>query len=274
MKNDVRDAADLADLLRMGRLPEAYIATPHERELRELVRHRAKLFALRSGLKAQVHATLAKQGQLPAVSDVFGRAGMAWLRSAPPELVYRQRIDSLLELIDAYDGEIECFPTMIANRFTGHRGYRAIQQISGIGPTFAAFVAEIGDVTRFSRPEKLCCWAGLTPRHRESDTTVHRRPITNRVRSWCVGPQSRPANTPEPAPSCRRTVPGSLLPEVATSGSWPRRADCSPWSSTACATVKSARCREGRVSGFGPGRARGRLCHDPRPACRRGRPLD
>ena len=46
-------------------------------------------------------------------------------------------------------------------------------------PTFAAvFVAEIGDVTRFSRPEKLCCWAGLTPRHRESDTTVHRGPIT------------------------------------------------------------------------------------------------
>jgi transposase len=34
VKNDVRDAADLADLLRMGRLPEAYIAglTPRHRE--------------------------------------------------------------------------------------------------------------------------------------------------------------------------------------------------------------------------------------------------
>src|SRR4051794_14836228 len=179
VKNDVRDAADLADLLRMGRLPEAYIATPHERELRELVRHRAKLVALRSGLKAQVHGVLAKQGLLPQVSDVFGATGMAWLRTAPLDLVYRQRINSLLELIDAYDGEIECFRAMIANRFTGHRGYRVIQQISGVGPTFAAvFVAEIGDIGRFSRPEKLCCWAGLTPRHRESDTTVHRGPIT------------------------------------------------------------------------------------------------
>jgi hypothetical protein len=28
VKNDVRDAADLADLLRMGRLPEAWIAPP------------------------------------------------------------------------------------------------------------------------------------------------------------------------------------------------------------------------------------------------------
>jgi len=54
VKIDVRDAADLADLLRMGRLPEAWIAPPATRELRELVRHRAKLVALRSHCKAEV----------------------------------------------------------------------------------------------------------------------------------------------------------------------------------------------------------------------------
>src|SRR5665811_2278811 len=48
VKNDVRDAQDLADLLRMGRLPEAWIAPPPTRELRELVRHRAKLVGLRT----------------------------------------------------------------------------------------------------------------------------------------------------------------------------------------------------------------------------------
>ena len=62
VKKDVRDAADLADLVRMGRLPEAYIAPPPVRQLRELVRHRAKLVAWRSALKASVHAVLAKQG--------------------------------------------------------------------------------------------------------------------------------------------------------------------------------------------------------------------
>ena len=163
----------------MGRLPEAYISSPAERELRELVRHRAKLVALRSGLKAQVHGVLAKQGLLPQVSDLFGVTGAQWLRQAPLDLVYRQRVSSLLELIDAYDGEVETFRRMIAGRLAGHRGYRVIQQIGGIGPTFAAiFVAEIGDISRFTRPEKLTCWAGLTPRHRESDTTVHRGPIT------------------------------------------------------------------------------------------------
>ena len=42
----------------------------------------------------------------------------------------------------------------------------------------AVFVAEIGDVGRFTGPAQLCSWAGLTPRHRESDTVVHRRHIT------------------------------------------------------------------------------------------------
>src|SRR2546430_1760407 len=62
VKNDARDAADLADLLRMGRLPQAWIAPPEIRGMREAIRHRSKLVAIRSGLKAQVHAVLAKQG--------------------------------------------------------------------------------------------------------------------------------------------------------------------------------------------------------------------
>ena len=74
VKNDVRDATDLADLLRLGRLPEAWIAPPPVRELRELVRHRAKLVGLRSHCKAEVHAVLAKCGVQVVMSDLFGLA--------------------------------------------------------------------------------------------------------------------------------------------------------------------------------------------------------
>jgi transposase len=70
VKNDVRDAIDLADLLRMGRLPEAWIGPPATRELRELVRHRAKLVHLGTSLRCQVHAVLAGQGILISVSDL------------------------------------------------------------------------------------------------------------------------------------------------------------------------------------------------------------
>jgi hypothetical protein len=60
-RNDERDAADLVDLLRRGRLAEAWIAPSKLREVRELVRYRGKLVQLRSNFKAQVHSVLAKR---------------------------------------------------------------------------------------------------------------------------------------------------------------------------------------------------------------------
>ena len=33
-------------------------------------------------------------------------------------------------------------------------------------------------MTRFAGPQQLCSWAGMTPKHRESDTKVHRGRIT------------------------------------------------------------------------------------------------
>jgi transposase len=83
VKNDGRDASDLADLLRMERLPEAWIAPPATRELRELVRHRANLVALRSGVKAGVHAVLGQAGLHIPVTDLFGVRGQVLLAKAP-----------------------------------------------------------------------------------------------------------------------------------------------------------------------------------------------
>jgi len=179
VKNDVRDAVDLADLLRMGRLPEAWIAPQAVRELRELVRHRAKLVIVRSGFKAGVHAILAKQGLHLPVKELFGPRGRAELAAAPLDRAYRARLNAYLRIVDVLDTEIVMADGWIAARLTRDAGYQVIQQIPGIGPVWAAvFVAEIGDVSRFASARHLCSWAGLTPRHRESDTTVHRGPIT------------------------------------------------------------------------------------------------
>jgi transposase len=190
VKNDVRDAADLADLLRMGRLPEAWIAPPATRELRGWVRHRAKLVGLRSNLKCQVHAVLAAAGITVVMSDLFGVSGKDLLASAQLAPESRARVDSAMRLIENLDFEIELFGKLVANRLRTDRGYLAIQAIPGVGPVLAAvFVAEIGDIARFHRPEQLASWAGLTPKHHESDTTVHRGPITkqgSRLVRWAA----------------------------------------------------------------------------------------
>jgi transposase len=190
VKNDQRDAADLADLLRMGRLPQAWIAPPATRELRELVRHRAKLVGLRSHCKAEIHAVLAKCGVQVPMTDLFGVGGTELLDRLKLPAPYAARIASLRRLISTLEVEITLFAGMVRGRLAGDPGYLAVQTIPGIGPLLGAvFVAEIGDVHRFDRAEQLTCWAGLTPKHHESDTHVHRGRITkqgSRLVRWAA----------------------------------------------------------------------------------------
>jgi transposase len=190
VKNDERDANDLVDLLRLGRLAEAWIAPPEVRELRELVRYRAKLVRLRSALKAQVHAVMGKHGVLPTRVDMFGPGGTAQLDALDLPAAYAWRLKSLRDLIGVYDKEVARLDKMIAAQMRNHRGYRAVQAIDGVGPVLGAvMVAEIGDITRFPSPDRLCSWAGLTPQHRESDTKVRRGSISkqgSRLLRWAA----------------------------------------------------------------------------------------
>jgi transposase len=188
VKNDVRDATDLADLLRMGRLPEAWIAPPATRELRELVRHRATLVALRSGCKCQIHSVLAKLGVQIPLNDLLADGGLGLLPAAPAP--YVARVQSLQRLIEALDVEVDLFARLAKGRLAADPGYRACQTIPGIGSILAAvFVAEIGDIHRFRSAAHLASWAGLTPKHYESDTHVRRGRITkqgSRLVRWAA----------------------------------------------------------------------------------------
>src|SRR6266704_2679746 len=133
VKNDVADATELADMLRLGRLPEAWIAPPALRELRELVRYRAKLVQLRSGLKAQVHAVMAKEGVLPRLDDMFGPGGKRQLDEMELADAYVARVESLRDLIEVYDREVVILERKIHQRLRDDRGYQAIQALHGVG---------------------------------------------------------------------------------------------------------------------------------------------
>ena len=108
-------------------------------------------------------------------------------RLDPP---FHARLVSLRQLINDLTFEIDLAAKRIHAQLKDHRGFQAIQILPGVGPILGAvFVAEIGEVARFTRPQQLCSWAGMTPRNHESDTKVHRGRITkqgNRLVRWAA----------------------------------------------------------------------------------------
>ncbi len=89
--------------------------------------------------------------------------------------------------------EIAVLDAVIADLLAHHDGYHAVPALSGIGPVLAAvIVAEIGGIVRFSRPARLSSWAGLTPRHRESDLKVTRGHISKMACAGGTVPLRRP----------------------------------------------------------------------------------
>ena len=158
-----------------------------------MIRFRIKLTHVRTGLKAQVHAVMAKNGILPSRGDMWGRAAApsSTLSSFPD--AYFNRIAVLRDLIDAFDREIVFLDRDIHLILDDDAGYNAVQAIYGVGRLFAAvFVAEIGDVTRFDSPKALCSWAGLTPSTRSPTSMSIGAGSPNKAHAWCAGPPSRP----------------------------------------------------------------------------------
>jgi transposase len=170
VKTDSVDAATLAQLLRAGLLPEAYIAPRELRDVRELLRHRVALVAMRTAVKNRVHAILARHGVIHDYSDLFGKAGRQFLAGLQLRQASRQRLESLLALLDDFDREIDAASSEIDRHAKADDRVRLLCQIHGIGRyTAMLIIAEIGDVRRFPTARHLCAWAGLTPTVRSSD---------------------------------------------------------------------------------------------------------
>ena len=73
-------------------------------------------------------------------------------------------------------------------------------------------------------------------RHRGAPRTHHQTGFPG----WCGGPPWRPSSALPPRRRSPWTAPGSSHAAARTSPRSPRRANCSPWSTTGCATGTSA----------------------------------
>jgi transposase len=164
LSTDTVDARTLAHLLRTHFLPEAYLAPLWLQRQRMLLRHRQGLLKARTTVKNRVHALLVRYNLHPTASDIFGQAGMAWLRAlalpSPGDAMLADHLAHLTflkEQIRDVEGRLQA--EVGPDPRVGW-----LRSLPGVGRLTAYFIlAEIGQIGRFRRPAKLVSYCGLCP---------------------------------------------------------------------------------------------------------------
>lgn len=174
-KTDRIDARVLAELSRRDLVPAIWLPDPAVRAERELARFRLHLVRHRTALKNRIHASLLAFGHPCPVSDLFGVTGRHLLdRLAFPE-PWRGDIEAAVGLIDSIDVQIGELEAALRADGTDHRYVPLLMTAPGIGWVLAyTIAAEIGDISRFASPTKLCGYTGLCPRVYQSGESDHR----------------------------------------------------------------------------------------------------
>ena len=163
-KTDPIDARKLADLLRTNLLPAIWVPDAAVRAHRKLLRGRAYLVRLRTSLKNRIHGHLTAENRQTTVTDLYGRAGRAWLATVALSPMGRLQVDLLLELVDALDERIGRLDDRVKRLVKDDPVAQRLQTWPGIGTFGAALLlAEIGTIHRFHSSHELAAYAGLTP---------------------------------------------------------------------------------------------------------------
>ncbi|MDZ4878171.1 MAG: IS110 family transposase ISAzo28 [Chroococcidiopsis cubana SAG 39.79] len=203
-KTDIKDAQWIAELLQHGLVRASFIPSVEQRDLRDLVRHRANFIRERVNLGNRLQKVLeAANIKLGCVaSDVMGTSGRAMLKAivggeANPEVMAELAIGRLRnkqeQLKQALEGRVRSHHRFILAELLCHidgidetierfnqeieafcRPFEAAVQLLDTIPgvarqTAEIIVSEIGiDMNRFPTANHLAAWAGLAPGNYES----------------------------------------------------------------------------------------------------------
>jgi transposase len=163
-KNDKIDSHKIANLLRGGLLPQAYVYPAAMRSTRDLLRRRLHLVRKRGQLLAHIQNTRA-QYNLAAFARRLAypanREGVADRFSDPS---VRKSIEVDLVLVETYDGLITDLELTIVREAKRHNAdaFHRLRSVPGIGKVLALTILyEIHDITRFDRVQEFASYARL-----------------------------------------------------------------------------------------------------------------
>jgi len=202
IKTDKIDARVLAELARVGYLPEVWLPDEDTEAMRQFITDRTSYVRRRTECKNTIHSVLHRNMVRQERSDLFGAAGRRWLegiiagvglKTPVPELD-RMRIGALLNEIDRIDALVADLETVIAS-YVACRPHLKEQMdrllsITGVNLVVAAgLIGTIGDIRRFPDKKKLAAYFGVVPSTYQSGDTSRNGRITKQGRAearWLI----------------------------------------------------------------------------------------
>jgi len=183
IKNDRRDALNLARLHRAGELTAVYVPTVEDEAMRDLTRAREDAVKALRVARQVLLAFLLRHGYRYSGRSYWSNAHKSWI--ADIKMQHRSQQIALQEYVHATQEQYERVQRLtrqiqeMVTQWQLAPLVTALQALRGVSLIIAATTAaELGDLTRFDSAKQLMAYLGLVPSEHSTGDTIKRGCIT------------------------------------------------------------------------------------------------
>lgn len=175
VKTDKRDALGLAKLLKAGMIPKAYIYPKESRPVRDLLRRRSRLVALRAEEYVSLRGLLLRYGILEHSRNGIKRTVDGDLERWFQHPVLRLHGEQQLRRTELYSAQINQLEKMILGTVKDRPEFQRLQTVAGIGKILAITIFyETWDIRRFASARDFSSYCRLVPGVAQSGNSSRR----------------------------------------------------------------------------------------------------
>lgn len=164
-KTDHGDAWHLANLLRVGYLPNVWLADETTRQLRRLVRFRAGVVAHKKDIKLRILSLLREERiENTSSGSTWSKPWMEWIKSVELGVQTRWVLDQELRRLEQAEKDLAEVDKRMEQATEGDSVVEKLKAQPGIGTVTAVTMrAVIGRFDRFKTGKQLSKYCGLSP---------------------------------------------------------------------------------------------------------------
>jgi len=175
VKTDKRDAFNLARLLRLEAIPQAYIYPKEKRPTRDLLRKRKRLIILRAADYGNLRRMLLQQGILSRSLTEIKHLNEEQISQYFNHPIIQSHCILEIERIHFFTRQIKILEEIILSTVEDEPSFELLQTLPGIGKILALTIYyETGDISRFPSPKHYSSYSRVVPGIAQSGNSTKR----------------------------------------------------------------------------------------------------